>query len=130
MNILSRRRLAGYAADQLLDKARPSKVAQELAAILIASRRQNQAELLAEDIGWELERRGQAANAAVVSARGLSEQLRKDIAAHIKKAAGVKEVIINETVDPSVLGGVRIDTAAHSWDKTLRRKLTDIKEVF
>ena len=130
MHNLSRRQLAGYAADRLLDKARPSKVAQELAAILIASRRQNQAELLAEDIGWELERRGQAANAAVVSARGLSEQLRKDITAHIKKAAGVKQVIINEAVDPSVLGGVRIDTAAHSWDKTLRRKLTDIKEEF
>lgn len=127
---LSRRQLAGYAADQLLDKVAPAKLARELAAILIVSRRQSQAELLADDIGWELERRGQAANAQVISARSLSEQIRKDITAHVKKAAQVKEVIINQAVDPSVLGGIRIDTAAHSWDKTLRRKLTEIKEVF
>jgi F-type H+-transporting ATPase subunit delta len=130
MHNLSRRQLAVYAADQLLDNARPAKIARELAAILIISRRANQAGLLADDIGWELERRGRAANATVVSAHTLSEQLRKDITAHVKKAAGVKEVIINQTVDPSVLGGVRIETAAHSWDKTLSRKLTEIKEVF
>lgn len=127
---LSRRQLADYAADQLLSKVRPAKIAKDLAVILVASRRQNQAELLAEDIGWELERRGKAANATVVSARKLSDQLRKDIAAHVKKAAQVEQVIISETIDPAVIGGVRIDTAAHSWDKTLRRKLTDIKEVF
>jgi F-type H+-transporting ATPase subunit delta len=130
MHNLSRRQLAVYAADQLLDNARPATIARELAAILIISRRANQAGLLADDIGWELERRGRAANATIVSAHTLSEQLRKDITAHVKKAAGVKEVIINQTVDPSVLGGVRIETAAHSWDKTLSRKLTEIKEVF
>jgi F-type H+-transporting ATPase subunit delta len=130
MHNLSRRQLAVYAADQLLDNARPAKIARELAAILIISRRANQAGLLADDIGWELERRGRTANATIVSAHTLSEQLRKDITAHVKKAAGVKEVIINQTVDPSVLGGVRIETAAHSWDKTLSRKLTEIKEVF
>ena len=130
MHNLSRRQLAAYATEQLLGNAKPAKIARELAAILIISRRQNQAELLADDIGWELERRGQAANASVVSAHKLSEQLRKAITAHIKKSADVKEVIINETVDPEVLGGVRIDTAAHSWDKTLRRQLTAIKEVF
>jgi F0F1-type ATP synthase delta subunit len=130
MHNLSRRQLAVYAADQLLDNARPAKIARELAAILIISRRANQAGLLADDIGWELERRGRTANATIVSAHTLSEQLRKDITAHVKKAAGVKEVIINQTVDPSVLGGVRIETAAHSWDKTLSRILTEIKEVF
>lgn len=130
MHNMSRRQLAVYAADRLLANARPAVLARELAALLIVSKRQNQAELLAQDIGYELESRGQAANASVVSAHALSEQLRKSIAARIKQAAGVKEVIINETVDPSVLGGVRIDTAAHSWDKTLRRKLTEIKEVF
>jgi F-type H+-transporting ATPase subunit delta len=130
MHNISRRELASYAAEQLLDQAKPSEIARELAAILVISRRVNQAELLAEDIGWELERRGRAANATVISAHELSEQLRKSIVAHVKKAADVKEVIINETVDPSILGGVRIDTAAHSWDKSLRRKLTEIKEVF
>lgn len=130
MTVISRRQLASYAADQLLAKSKPSKLARELAAILVASKRQNQAELLAHDIGWELEHRGKVANATVTSARSLSEQLLKQITAHVKKATGSEQVIINEVVDPKVIGGVRIDTANRSWDKTLRRKLTELQEVF
>lgn len=129
MNKLSRRSLAIYATDQLLANKHLGTMAKELAAVLVASRRQNQAELLADDIAWELEHRGKVANAQVTSAHALSQQLHKQIVAHIKKAAGVDQVIIEETIDKSVIGGVRIDTAAHSWDKTLRRALTDIREV-
>ena len=127
---LSRRMLAVYGADQLLANKKPGLVAKELASVLVASRRQNQAELLADDIAWELEQRGQVANAKVVSARALSENMRKQISAHIKKASGVGSVILNEEIDKSVIGGVRIDTAIHSWDKTLKRKLIQIQEAF
>ncbi|MBX4201425.1 F0F1 ATP synthase subunit delta [Candidatus Saccharibacteria bacterium] len=129
MNNLSRRQLASYATDQLLDNKRVSTVAKQLAAVLVTSKRQNQAELLASDIAWELEYRGKVANAQVITAHDLSQELKKHITAHVKKAAKVEHVIISEQVDKSVIGGVRIDTAAHSWDKTLSRKLTDIREV-
>jgi F0F1-type ATP synthase delta subunit len=126
---LSRRTLAIYGADQLLANKSPRAVAKELASVLAASRRQNQSEQLVDDIAWELESRGRIANAQVTSARALSETLRKQIRAHIKTAAKVSEVILNETIDESVIGGVKIDTAAHSWDKTLRRKLIQIREA-
>ena len=129
MAILSRRQLAAYATDQLLANKQVAAIAKELAAVLVNSRRSNQAELLASDIAWELERRGAAANATVTSAHGLSEQLREQISAFVKKSAKVQRVIISQAIDESVIGGVRIDTAAHSWDKTLSRKLTDIREV-
>lgn len=126
---LSRRVLAIYGAEQLLADKNPGKVAKQLASVLVASRRQNQAEQLVDDIAWELEKRGRMANAQVTSARALSETLRKQINAHIKAAAKVQQVILNEVVDESVIGGLKIDTAAHSWDKTLRRKLTQIREA-
>lgn len=129
MPVLSRRQLAAYAADQLLANQRVSAIAKELAAVLVNSRRANQAELLASDIAWELERRGAAANATVTAAHGLSEQLRKEISSFVEKSAKVDQVIISQNIDESVIGGVRIDTAAHSWDKTLSRKLTDIREA-
>jgi F0F1-type ATP synthase delta subunit len=129
MAVLSRRQLAAYAADQLLGNKRLSVIVKELAAVLVNTRRTNQAELLASDIAWELERRGEVANATVTTAHDLSEQLRKEISSFIKKSAKVEQVIINESIDESVIGGVRIDTAAHSWDKTLGRKLTEIREV-
>src|SRR4051812_22136934 len=96
---ISRRTLAVYGADQLLANKKPATVAKELAAVLVASRRQNQAELLADDIAWELERRGKAANAQVISARVLSESLQRQISSHIKKAAQVEAVIINPVID-------------------------------
>jgi F0F1-type ATP synthase delta subunit len=129
MAALSRRQLAVYAADSLLADRRVGSVAKELAAVLVNSRRANQAELLAQDIAWELERRGEAANATVTTAHELSEALCKQISDFVKKSARVKQVIINKNLDESVIGGARIDTAAHSWDKTLSRKLTEVREV-
>jgi F0F1-type ATP synthase delta subunit len=126
---LSRRSLAIYGADQLLANKTPGAVAKELASVLIASRRQNQSEQLVDDIAWELETRGRIANAQVTSARILSDALRKQISAHIKSAAKVQQVLLDEIVDKSVIGGLKIDTAAHSWDKTLRRKLIQIREA-
>jgi len=129
MASVSRRQLAAYAAQQLLDGRGFKSLSKELAAVLINSKRVNQAELLADDIAYELESSGQAANATVTSAHDIGEQLRKQISAFIKQSAGVNDVIINQKIDESLIGGVRIDTAAHSWDKTLRRKLTEIQEV-
>ena len=129
MASLSRRQLAAYAARQLLDGRSPKALSKELAAVLINSKRVNQAELLADDIAYELESSGRAANATLTSAHEIGEQLRKQVSAFIKKSAGVSDVIINEEIDESLIGGMRIDTAAHSWDKTLRRKLTEVREV-
>jgi F-type H+-transporting ATPase subunit delta len=129
MAVMSRRQLAVYAADQLLGGKGTRTVCRELGAVLVTSRRANQAELLASDIAWELERRGQVATASITSAHELSEQLRREITAFVKKSAKVDEVIISEHIDRSVIGGVRIETAAHSWDKTLSRKLKQVREV-
>ena len=127
---LSRRQLAHYAADQLLSNHSLRKVSQEMASVLVQTKRANQAELLARDIAWELEQRGKVANAHVTAARNLSDNLREQITAYVKKAAKVDQVVIDELVDESVIGGIRIDTAMHSWDKTLKRELTDIQEAF
>jgi len=129
MSAVSRRQLAVYAANKLLSGEKMSLIAEELAAALLASRRSGQAELLAQDIAFELERRGKIANASITSAYELRQQLRSQIESFVKKAAKVDQVIINQNIDKSVIGGLRIDTAAHSWDKTLRRKLTEIREV-
>lgn len=126
---LSRRRLAVYAADKLLQKVPLPVIAEQLASVLIISQRVNQTELLARDIAWELERSGEIANATVTSAHALTKQLRQQIAGFIKKSVGVKRVIISESIDPNAIGGFRIDTAAHSWERTLGRKLEDLREV-
>jgi F0F1-type ATP synthase delta subunit len=130
MTHLSRRQLAEYAANQWMAGTSARNITRQLAAVLVASKRAHESELLVRDIAWELERRGEVASASITSATPLSETLRKDLAKFIKQAAKVDRVSIQETTDKSVIGGVKIETAIHSWDKTVATKLKNIREAF
>ncbi len=125
----SRRQLARYAVEQMLAGKQSANIAEHLAAALIASKKIKEAELLLLDIDQELEDHGLIARARVTSARELSDSLRGELISQIKKLTGVKEVVISNDVDEAVLGGVRIETANHGWDKTTRKMLMDIKEA-
>jgi F-type H+-transporting ATPase subunit delta len=130
MSDISRRLLARYAVDELLAGQKTATISKRLAAVLLTSRRANQAESLLADIAAEMETRGLAARATVTSAHKLSANLRREIAAAVKKAVRVKRVDMDETVDANVLGGIRVETANHAWDKTVRKNLNDIMRSF
>lgn len=130
MQKLSRRQLAKYAADQLEQGTSIKDLAAHLAAVLATSKRSGQGRQLAEDIGYEMESRGLLAEATLTSARPLGAELVAQLKKFIKDEARTKQVIINEVVEPEVIGGVRIDTARRSWDQTIKRRLTDIREAF
>lgn len=123
----SRRALARYAVDKLIAGDSIAKLSKSLAAALLASGMKKDGELLLSDIYEILETRGILANATVTSAQPLSSKSHKSIKNLIAKSAKVNEVIINEVVDEAVIGGFRADTAVHSWDKTIARKLSLIK---
>ena len=103
-------------------------LAAHLAAALIASGRRKEVELLLADIDEELENRGLLARAQLTSAHPLSLKLKEEISAQLKRMTGVKEVVMQEEVDKSVIGGFRIETASRSWDKTTRRMLMNLRE--
>ena len=124
----SRRQLAHYAVEEILAKQHPAVLAKRLAAALIASGRGKEVEMLLSDIDQELEDRGLVAQARVISARQLSDDLQRELAAKIKELADVKEVVATHKVDKDVLGGFRVETANHAWDKTSRRMLMRLKE--
>ena len=130
MSKLSRRALASYGADRLLAGETTVKIAKQLVALLIESGRQGEADFLLEDIGWELERRKALTSARVTTARPLSSELEAELKKEIQKATGSDSVLLEEHVDRSVLGGVRIETASRVWDNTLSRKLSGLREVF
>lgn len=127
MSKVSRRQLARYAADQIVDGISLVELSRQLAAVLAVGRRGSEAELLADDIAWELENRGYFANAQITSARDLSSAARQKLVQSLRKSLGVANVKITEQVDPAVLGGVRVETAAHSWDETIARRLNELK---
>lgn len=128
MTALSRRALARYAVDQLVMGQSPKLLAKRLSAALLASKKAAEADLFLDDIAYELESRGKLAQAVVTSASALSAQLKRQLTAAVKKAVKVEHVALTEKIDENVLGGFRVETAAHSWDKTIKRYLTEIKE--
>jgi F-type H+-transporting ATPase subunit delta len=124
---VSRRQLARWAVEQLQGGKSPAEISQSLAALLLMTKRQKEAELLLSDIEFELENQGILTVAVVTSARDLSGSLRKTLISQIEKATKVKEVAIEEEVDKNVIGGIRIETPSHTWDNTIIRRLADIK---
>ena len=130
MNKISRRSLARWAADQLIaDRPLPA-IAEHLAAVLTQAKTTDQAGFLISDITWELEQRQILAVGKVTSANLLSRQLAAVLKAHIQKITGAKDVILEEQIDKSVIGGIRIETAGQSWDQTVAHKLAELREVF
>jgi F-type H+-transporting ATPase subunit delta len=116
---VSRRKLADYTADQLM--AGKKKVLQEMAAYLIETGREREAELLARDIEFALSERGVTVVRAA-SAHELTSALRKQIESLVGGTVHLKE-----TVDPTLLGGVRVDTPGQRFDGTLSHKLAGLK---
>ena len=125
---ISRRSLARYAADQLLGGSSAKSVAKHLAAALINSRSEKAASLLLDDINYELQSRGHLSSAMLTSARPFSASSKKQITSLVKKLAQVRQVVLAEQIDKSVIGGVRIQTAEGTWDKTVTAELSRLKE--
>jgi F-type H+-transporting ATPase subunit delta len=119
---LSRRKIAHYVTDKLLSGAKLPSVMKEVAAFLVESGRTREFDLLVRDIEGELAAHGIVV-ADVTSAYPLADELKKQIG----KMVGAKDLQLRETVDPEVLGGVRITMPGQRYDGTLRHRLAALK---
>ena len=126
MTTLSRRHLAQYAAEKLAQGDR--SVVEQLAAYLVASRRTKEAELLVRDIERWLETNGVVV-ACVTSAHELDNDTRQAIQQLLDNRYDASSVSLKTTVDPTLLGGVLVETAAEAYDGTLRRSITKLKSL-
>src|SRR3990167_990497 len=102
---LSRRKIAAYYADEL--QAGNNDVTKRLAAFLVENRRVRELDLIIRDIEEALAERG-VLLADIASSRKLSAEAAKAVEAYLKKTTDVKTVKLRETVDPTLLGGVRV----------------------
>lgn len=118
---LSRRAIASYVADKFaLGEGKPAL--RDVAAYLVATGRTREQELMIRDIEATLADRG-IVIADVASAYPLDQA----ITAHIAALTGAKSVALRQTVDPDLLGGIRIDVPGKRFDGTIAHKLTALK---
>jgi F0F1-type ATP synthase delta subunit len=120
---LSRRKIALFVTDKLLaGKQSADGVLRELAAYLVATRRTRELDLLVRDIEEVLADNGHV-TADVTSARPLDAAVK----AQITKMLDGKSVQLRESVDETLLGGIRIDTPGKRFDGTIRHKLNALR---
>lgn len=129
MNKVSRRLLAIWAADKLASGMKADSLARHLAAVMRQTGMTDQVSFLISDIIWELEQNKELAIGRVTSAHTLTRQLESDLLSQIKKATKAREVSLENNIDKSVLGGIRVETASQVWDYSVARKLSELREV-
>ncbi len=126
----SRRTIARTVAAGLLAKPSDRKVwLERAAAYLIANNRQDEAELVAQNIAHELFVQGGQLSVDVVSARALSDGARAELVKMLKTATGASHVSLAERQDPSLLGGLVARTPNAVADLSVRTKLKQIATI-
>jgi len=122
--ILSRQKIAIYAAEQLL--AGNHGVLKEVAAYLVETKKTNQLDLIIRDIELYLSRSGHLL-AHVGSVHELSAETKKEIITLLKKETGAKNIDLAEYRDENLIGGVKIDIPGKQLDTTINRTLSTLK---
>ena len=100
-----------------------------LAAYLVEERRQGDLQAILREVETRLFVDKQILYVHAVTAHELSDKQRQDIKNIFLAESNAKEVVIEETIDKSVLGGVRCETADQRLDLTVRRQLQSLKNM-
>ena len=124
MTVITRKDIARAVAAQLEHGKSSQTIAKQLAQYLIEERRSGELEAIMRDVQALRRESADVIEANVTSAFPLTAQTRAQIA----KLLPAKQVIMNEQIDPYVLGGVRIEAGSTLIDATIRRQLEQVKQ--
>ena len=128
MRLVSRRKLAKYAAEQIM--AGNDTIMEEIAILLVYEKRQREIELLVRDVESELAEHGEIV-ASVESARKLDVDTKREIEKYLMSAVDTKsnksKVTLKESIDPTLIGGFKLRTPTATLDATIAKKLNDLR---
>lgn len=124
--IISRRRIARSIAADLRGGADIHGIAPRLAAYMVEQRLTGQFDEIVRDIAYELARLGRL-EATVTTARPLSDDLRELVRDYLRGHDKQADIVLNETVDESIIGGIIIETPSHQLDASVRSTLKQLK---
>lgn len=120
---VSRRKIAQFVADGI-QSGNGKDALTKAAAYLIDSKQTRSVDLLVRDVEEILAGDGVVV-ADVTSARPLSKK-DKDAVADL---LGATQLHVREIIDPSVLGGLRVETTGKRLDATLKTRIDSLKEI-
>lgn len=126
---LSRRSMASYIANGLIEGRDTKQLFLQLAGYLVDSRRTKELSLIVRDIEYNLSEKG-IVQGEVISAFELTAETVKALETLVKDKTNASQVSLSTLVNPSVLGGVKITIPGHELDQTAAHQLTVLKTRF
>ena len=120
-NKISRQKLARYLSESILEGR--SKSLDELAAYLIETGRVKEADQIVLSAQELLEQNGQ-----VIAEVTTATKIDGDLKAKLSKLLDAKNLELKQTIDPSVIGGIRVRTPSRVLDSTIARRLQNLRE--
>ncbi len=125
----SRTELAEVIANKTMRIVDVEKLKEAVAAYLIENNMLNELEVVMRDV-MNLRAKNGYVEATAVSAYGLSSSVRTALTEELKNAyPNAVSFHLNEKVDPSVVGGVRLEMVNQELDLTVRAKLNQFKRL-
>lgn len=125
---VSRRVLTRHIASELHEGTKNRATIEALAAYIVSHRLQSQLDLIVADVAANLAALGHV-EADVTTARPIEASLRQELIDYVRRIEGVKDVTLVEQVDPSILGGVIIETPRKRFDASVSTKLKRLKNA-
>lgn len=104
------------------------KLAHSIAQYLSQERRTKDLDAIMRDI-TRLRSEAGIVEATVTSAFPITPSLRREIQNLIASETKAKKVLLNEVVNPDVLGGLRIEAGEQQLDTTIKTKLQKLKQA-
>lgn len=93
---------------------------------MVDNNRTKEVELIVRDIEYQMGLNGVMA-VDVISAHGLKEPARKKIIELVSNTTGASSVQLRQHLDPSVIGGMRLEFAGMRIDTTISNKLKKLR---
>jgi F0F1-type ATP synthase delta subunit len=127
---ISRLKIAAVLADKIdLAKTSEADISREIAAYLLETRRTNELASVMRDLMQARADRG-IVEVTAVTAHPLTAMVRADIEKTIRtRFPAAKTVIVSESHDDEVVGGVRLELANQQLDLSVRAKLNRFKQL-
>lgn len=124
-----RTQLAATIGERTLHEPNITKLAKEIAAYLLSENREHDLESLMRDVMQYRQERG-IVEAELVSAHALSEGIGHQVQQLLKQHYPVaKHVVVRETRDADVVGGIKVQLAHEQLDMSIRAKLDNFKRL-
>ncbi len=126
---VSRARIADVIAEDSLKKGFSKDEARSIAAYLLDTKRTGELDSLLRDIRDTWAEHG-FVEVTATCAHELSASVREDVTAEVRKLyPSAKKIAIVEQIDPSIVGGVRIEFANRQLDLSVQSDLSKFKTL-